>query len=183
MAAFQPGALLNLPPISLLPQRSLPSEADYLCLKAGGTPAHCKLRGTGVKRKPICQDEGGCQAENKPCCLFKLKERWSVAGFPMKERDDHIVRVLDKINKKHAAKKKAFSSSRLKEEDRVEYIKSIQNATINLAPDDFQSKIMGMALPNHMRRNMIDVMNDYLSKEGSRYVALHIIHLEHFLRP
>ena len=108
---------------------------------------------------------------------------WSIAGFPIKERDDHIVRVLDKINKKHAAKKKAFSSSRLKEEDRVEYIKSIQNATINLAPDDFQSKIMGMALPNHMRRNMIDVMNDYLSKEGSRYVALHIIHLEHFLRP
>ena len=86
----------------------------------------------------------------------------------MKQRDDHLVRVLDKINKKHAAKRKLFSSSRLKEEDRVEFVKSLQNTTINLAPNDFQSKIMTMALPNQMKRNMIAVMNDYLSKEGSR---------------
>ena len=97
-----------------------------------------------------------------------MKERWSIAGFPMKQRDDHLVRVLDKINKKHAAKRKLFSSSRLKEEDRVEFVKSLQNTTINLAPNDFQSKIMTMALPNQMKRNMIAVMNDYLSKEGSR---------------
>ena len=67
MAAFQPGTLLNLPPISLLPQRSLPSEADYLCLQAGGTPAHCKLRGTGVKRKPI--------REEMPCAVTAL-QKW-----------------------------------------------------------------------------------------------------------
>ena len=69
--------------------------------------------------RAICEDEGGCKAKDKPCCLFKVKEIWSSAGFPMKERDDHIMRVLNKITKKHADKKKAFSSARLKEEDNV----------------------------------------------------------------
>ena len=75
--------------------------------------------------------------------------------------------MLYKINKKFAGKKKAFSSSRLKEVDRVEFVKSLQETTINLAPDNFQSKIM-MALPNQMRKNMIAVLNDYLDKKGSR---------------
>ena len=86
----------------------------------------------------------------------------------MKQRDEHIVRVLDKIKKNFAAKKKAFSSSRLQEEDRAEYVKSLQDTTVNLAPEDFKSKIMEMPLPNHMRRNMIDVLEDYLNKGGSR---------------
>ena len=114
---MQPAAatLLNLPPISSLPPRTLPSEADYLCLRAGDTPAPCNVRNA----RAICEDEGGCKAKDKPCCLFKVKEIWSSAGFPMKERDDHIMRVLNKITKKHADKKKAFSSARLKEEDRA----------------------------------------------------------------
>ena len=76
--------------------------------------------------------------------------------------------MLEKINNKFAGKKKAFSSSRLKEVDRVEFVKSLQETTINLAPDNFQSKIMMMALPNQMRKNMIAVLNDYLDKKGSR---------------
>ena len=86
----------------------------------------------------------------------------------MKQRDEHIVRVLEKIHKKFASKKKAFSSSRLQEVDRLEFVKLLQETTINLAPDDYQSKIMMMALPNQMRKNMIAVMNDYLDKKGSR---------------
>ena len=168
MAALEPDPLLDIPPISSLPPRTLPSEADDLCLLNGNTPAPCKLRGTRENRRAICTDEGGCQAKNKPCCLFLVKERWAVPGFPIKQRDEHIVRVLEKINKKFAGKKKAFSSSRLKEVDRVEFVKSLQETTINLAPDNFQSKIMMMALPNQMRKNMIAVLNDYLDKKGSR---------------
>ena len=51
--------------------------------------------------------------------------------------------------------------------DRVEFVKSLQETTINLAPDNFQSKIMMMALPNKMRKNMIAVLNDYIDKKGS----------------
>ena len=89
-------------------------------------------------------------------------------GFPMKQRDEHIYRVFDRIKKTFAAKKKAHSSSRLPEEDRAAYVMSLQATTVNLAPEDFQSQIMKMALPNHMRRNMIAVMQDYLNKGGSR---------------
>ena len=126
---MQPAAatLLNLPPISSLPPRTLPSEADYLCLRAGDTPAPCNVRNA----RAICEDEGGCKAKDKPCCLFKVKEIWSSAGFPMKERDDHIMRVLNKITKKHADKKKAFSSARLKEEDRAKIVEQIKNTTVN----------------------------------------------------
>ena len=162
---MQPDSLLNLPPISSLPQRSLPSEADYLCLRAGDTPPPCKLR----RRTAKCHDEGGCQAEGKPCCLFKVKERWSIVGFPMKERDVHIARLFEKITKKHADKKKSFSSGRLKEEDRAKYVEQVMNTTINLAPCDYKAIIMNtMALPAHLKRNMIAVMDDYLGKEGSR---------------
>ena len=164
---MQPAAatLLNLPPISSLPPRSLSSEADYLCLRAGDTPAPCNVRNA----RAICEDEGGCKAKDKPGCLFKVKEIWSSAGFPMKERDDHIMRVLNKITKKHADKKKAFSSARLKEEDRAKFVEQIKNTTVNLAPCDYKSKIMAiMALPAHLKRHMIAVMDDYLGKEGSR---------------
>ena len=158
----------DLPPISSLPPKTLPSHADYLCLLNGDTPAPCKLRGSRDKRRAICTDEEGCHAKNKPCVLFKLKERWAVAGFPMKQRDEHILRVFDKIKKTFAAKKKAHSSGRLQEEDRAAYVKLLQETTVNLAPEDFQSKVMEMPLPNHMRRNMIAVMEDYLNKGGSR---------------
>ena len=168
MSALQPDRVLQLPPISSLPPRSLPSDADFLCLLQGGTPVPCKLRGSRDKRKAICSEEGGCQSKNKPCVLFKFKESWSVAGFPMKQRDEHIFRVFDKIKKTFAAKKKAHSSSRLQEEDRAAYVKSLQNTTVNLAPEDFQSKILEMPLPNHMKKNMIAVMEDYLNKGGSR---------------
>ena len=61
MAALEPDPLLDLPPISSLPPRTLPSEADYLCLLNGNTPAPCKLRGTRENRRAICTDEGGGQ--------------------------------------------------------------------------------------------------------------------------
>ena len=70
----------------------------------------------------------------------------------MKQRDEHIYRVFDRIKKTFAAKKKAHSSSRLPEEDRAAYVMSLQATTVNLAPEDFQSKVMEMSLPNHMRR-------------------------------
>ena len=95
--------------------------------------------------RAICEDEGGCKAKDKPGCLFKVKEIWSSAGFPMKERDDHIMRVLNKITKKHADKKKAFSSARLKEEDRAKFVEQIKNTNVNLAPCDYKSKIMPAA--------------------------------------
>ena len=63
----------------------------------------------------------------------------------MKEQDNHLMRVLNRITKKHADKKKAFSSARLKEEDRAKFVEQIKNTTKNLAPCDYKSKIMPAA--------------------------------------
>ena len=57
----------------------------------------------------------------------------------------------------------------MKEEDRAKFVEQIKNTTVNLAPCDYKSKIMAtLALPAHLKRHMIAVMDDYLGKEGSR---------------
>ena len=57
----------------------------------------------------------------------------------------------------------------MKEEDRAKFVEQIKNTTVNLAACDYKSKIMAtMALPAHLKRHMIAVMDDYLGKEGSR---------------
>ena len=149
--------VLQLPPFFSLPPRSLPCEADYLCLLHGETPPHCKIK----NRKAICHEQGGCKDENNPCILFKIK------------RDDSIVRMLDKIKARLAAKKKAMSSSRLTEQDRLGFCKILTETTIDLAPEDYETKVKGdRALPAARKKKMLDILSDYLGKEGSRYIYL-----------
>ena len=71
--------LLDLPPISSLPPRTLPSEADYLCLLNGDTPAPCKLRGSRDKRKAIVK----CLSHaNKPY-IVATKNSAQAMGFQL----------------------------------------------------------------------------------------------------
>ena len=129
--------VLQIPPILSLPPKSLPSEADYLRLLHGDTPPHCKIK----KRKAICYDEGGCQDKNAPCVLYKIKKTWIMPALPIKDRDDNIVRMFDKIKAKLASKKKAMSSGRLLEKSRQEFCRSLSETTINLAPEDYEAKV------------------------------------------
>ena len=161
--------VLQLPPICSLPPRSLPCEADYLCLLYGNTPPPCKIK----KRKAICHEQGGCKDQNNPCILFKIKESWILPGLPIKERDDNIVRMFDKIKARLAAKKKALSSSRLTEQDRLLFCKSLKETTINLAPEEYETKVKSdQALPAARKKKLLEILSDYLGKEGSRYINL-----------
>ena len=159
--------VLQIPPILSLPPKSLPSEADYLRLLHGDTPPHCKIK----KRKAICYDEGGCQDKNAPCVLYKIKKTWIMPALPIKDRDDNIVRIFDKIKAKLALKKKAMSSGRLPEESRQEFCRSLSETTINLAPEDYEAKVKAdRALSASHKKKMLDILSDYLGKDGSRYI-------------
>ena len=159
--------VLQIPPILSLPPKSLPSEADYLRLLHGDTPPHCKIK----KRKAICYDEGGCQDKNAPCVLYKIKKTWIMPALPIKDRDDNIVRMFDKIKAKLASKKKAMSSGRLLEKSRQEFCRSLSETTINLAPEDYEAKVKAdHALSASHKKKMLDILSDYLGKDGSRYI-------------
>ena len=44
-----------------------------------------------------CDTRASCLQLGSPCLLAKVKENWETARLPLKDNDDHLFRVLEKV--------------------------------------------------------------------------------------
>ena len=95
--------------------------------------------------------------------MAKVKKNWEDARLPLKDQDDHILRVLEKVRSAHDKKKKKNGLTEA-------YIVELKKTTVNLAPQDWESKILADNLTSAVQhQEKIAVMRDYLCPEGTRY--------------
>ena len=130
-------------------------------------------------KKGRCQEEGdptslwcdtrmSCLQLGSPCLLAKVKKNWEDARLPLKDQDNHILRVLEKVKSAHDKKKK----NGLTEADIVQ----LKKTTVNLAPQDWERQILADNVTSAVQHKAkIAVMRDYLCPEGTRYDELHVI--------
>ena len=107
----------------------------------------------------------GCIEAGSPCLLAKVKHNWEEAHLPIKDRDNDILRVLSKIKDDFDRKSKHGVPEA--------YLESLKNQTVNLAPADWERRIRADPLTSaaqHLAK--INLMKDYLSSEGTRFVLL-----------
>ena len=97
-----------------------------------------------------------------------MKKNWEAARLPLKDRDNDIIGVLEKVKSAHDKKKK----NGLTEVD----IAKLKKSTVNLAPQDWERKILADNLTSAVQhKEKIALMRDYLCPEGTRYDELHVI--------
>ena len=167
--------LLELDPINWAYLGSLPSEAQAIQLLWGHVNSNfvgfqgvasvsCRI----VARKSICQKPGGCVEKENPCLLFKVKQPWIDAGFPIHNCDSQIIRKI--INLKASFDKKR-RNTKLKNEDKVVFVNKLKNTTLNLAPLDWQRVILReQFLTSNTNRERIQVLEDYIGEGATRYL-------------
>ena len=102
-----------------------------------------------------------CLQLGSPCILAKVKKNWEEAEFPLKDHNFNILQVLNKVKKDFDKKKK----NGLQEE----YLETLKKTTLNLAPKDWESRILNDRLMSSAQhRAKIMIMRDYLCPQGFR---------------
>ena len=177
--SYPPLASLGLPPSR---QASLPptmtssgcsstTSINNLIGFKGIRSVSCKL--DSKTKKARCHEEGdptslwcdtraSCLQLGSPCLLAKVKENWETARLPLKDNDDHLLRVLEKVKSGYD---KVGRRRGLTEAD----IEVLKQTTVNLAPQDWEKRILNDSLTSAVQHRMkIAVMRDYLCPEGAR---------------
>ena len=91
-----------------------------------------------------------------------MKENWETARLPLKDNDDHLLRVLEKVKSGYD---KVGRRRGLTEAD----VEVLKKSTVNLAPQDWEKRILNDSLTSEVQHRMkIAVMQDYLCPEGAR---------------
>ena len=119
-------------------------------------------------RQGIClsKDQGSCGGQNLACLLYKVKERWINAGFPITQRDDHIILKITALKKKFDMNKKKFDRKTAKEEEKLAFKQKFNNTTFSLAPVDWKQRIMADSfLTSATNRERVNVLLDYVGDE------------------
>ena len=80
----------------------------------------------------ICSQEKGCKVDQNsplyPMCLMAfVKNRWDESGFPIKDRDCHIIDLIERVKKEFDEKRK---NKHLKEDAKVGFLMKV--LTVNL---------------------------------------------------
>ena len=150
--SYPPLASLGLPPSR---QASLPptmtssgcssttSTTYNLIGFKGIRSVSCKL--DSKTKKARCHEEGdptslwcdtraSCLQLGSPCLLAKVKENWETARPTLKDNDDHLLRVLEKVKSGYD---KVGRRRGLTEAD----IEVLKKTTVNLAPQDWEKRI------------------------------------------
>ena len=176
---------LGVPGLAAVPREKLASHHDLLRLMfhhqhynmqgfQGTASACCKI--DSKTKRARCRDNtdlmvswsdsrAGCIEAGSPCLLAKVKHNWEEAHLPIKDRDNDILRVLSKIKDDFDRKSKHGVPEA--------YLESLKNQTVNLAPADWERRIRADPLTSaaqHLAK--INLMKDYLSSEGTRFVLL-----------
>ena len=156
---WQPRSYPPLASLGLPPPRQAASHHDYLRLLfhhqhynlngfKGIRSVSCKL--DSKTKKARCHEEGdptslwcdtraSCLQLGSPCLLAKVKENWETARLPLKDNDDHLLRVLEKVKSGYD---KVGGRRGLTEAD----IEVLKKTTVNLAPQDWEKRILNDSL-------------------------------------
>jgi len=166
--------LLGMEPLGRAPIQSLPSEADTIRLIWGHVDSNFKgFRGISSiccnveDRRGICLlgKPGSCGGQDSPCLLFKVKERWVEAGFPIVDIDNKIIYKLTNLKKKFDKKK---GDRKLNQEEKVEFNQQLAKTTFSLAPVDWKQRIMADSfLLSATKKDRVRVLLDYVGDEES----------------
>ena len=88
-----------------------------------------------------------------------MKENWETANLPLKDQDDHLLRVLEKV--KSGYEKVGRRRGGLTEAD----IEVLKQTTVNLAPQDCEKRILNDSLTSAVQHRMkIDSRSEIDSK-------------------
>ena len=167
--------LLGFEPLNHAPLQKLPSEADVIRLIWGHVNSNfrgfqgissicCRIK----DRQGIClsKDQESCGGQNVACLLYKVKERWIEAGFPITERDDHIILKITALKKKFDMNKKKFDRKTANEEEKLACKQKFINTTFSLVPVDWKHRIMADSfLTSATNRERVRVLQDYVGDE------------------
>ena len=146
---------LGITGLAAIPPGKLASHHDFLRLLfhhqhynlngfKGIRSVSCKL--DSKTKKARCHEEGdptslwcdtraSCLQLGSPCLLAKVKENWETARLPLKDNDDHLFRVLEKVKSGYD---KVGGRRGLTEAD----IEVLKKTTVNLAPQDWEKRIL-----------------------------------------
>ena len=118
---------------------------------------------------PWSESRRSCIEAGSPCLLAKVKNNWEEACLPLKDCDSSILRTLVKI--------KSDFDKKVKNGVNQAVISSLSTQTINLAPSDWERRILADNLTSaSQHRAKINIMTDYLSPEGTRFSITNIFH-------
>ena len=139
-----------------------------ICCKIDSKTKKGRCHEEGDPNSVWCDTRASCLQLGSPCLLAKVKKNWEAARLPLKDRDNDIIGVLEKVKSAHDKKKK----NGLTEVD----IAKLKKSTVNLAPQDWERKILADNLTSAVQhKEKIALMRDYLCPEGTRYDELHVI--------
>ena len=176
---------LGVPGLAAVPRDKLASHHDLLRLLfhhqhynmqgfQGTASVSCRIDSKTKRAKcrddtdlmvPWSESRAGCIEARNPCLLAKVKHNWEEAHLPIKDRDNDILRVLSKIKDDFDRKSKNGVPEA--------YLECLKKQTVNLAPADWERRIRGDNLTSaaqHLAK--INLMKDYFSSEGTRFVLL-----------
>ena len=158
---------LGITGLAAIPPGKLASHHDFLRLLfhhqhynlngfKGIRSVSCKL--DSKTKKARCHEEGdptslwcdtraSCLQLGSPCLLAKVKENWETARLPLKDNDDHLLRVLEKVKSGYD---KVGGRRGLTEAD----IEVLKKTTVNLAPQDWEKRILNDSLTSAVQHRM-----------------------------
>ena len=147
------------------------------CCKVDGKTHKARCTESNDLMVPWDECRTGCIEARNPCLLAKIKQNWEIAHLPIKDRDEHILRAMGKVKEEYDKMSKHLSEGTLTAEN----TQSLKRQTVNLAPMDWESRIKADRLTSASQHTAkIDLMNDYFSEEGTRFVSSNTT-VKHFL--
>ena len=165
---------LGVPGLAAAPPGKLQSHHDFLRLLwhhqhyqmkgFKGIPSICctidsstkkaRCREVGDLMVPWSESRKGCREAGSPCLLAKVKHNWEEACLPLKDCDSSILRTLVKI--------KADFDKKMKNGVNQAVISSLTTQTVNLAPSDWQKRILADNLTSGAQHSAkIAIMTDF----------------------
>ena len=177
---------LGITGLAAIPPGKLASHHDFIRLLfhhqhynligfKGIRSVSCKL--DSKTKKARCHEEGdptslwcdtraSCLQLGSPCLLAKVKENWETARLPLKDNDDHLFRVLEKVKSGYD---KVGGRRGLTEAD----IEVLKKTTVNLAPQDWEKRILNDSLTSAVQHRMKKVRLDS-AVPSFAYIVLNI---------
>ena len=138
-----------------------------ICCKVNSKTHKARCKDSNDLMVPWSECRIGCIEARNPCLLAKMKQNWEMAHLPIKDRDEHILRAMGKVKEEYDKMSKNIPEGTLPDAN----LQSLKRQTVNLAPLDWEARIKADRLISASQHNAkIDLMNDYFSDEGTRFV-------------
>ena len=118
------------------------------------------------RKSASCAEEGGCQTTGNPCFLYKLKEAWIKANFPI-VKDTIILKKILQLKKEYQERK--WREARMTPEESADYRDYMEATTFNLSIPAWREEIrQDMLLTDEEREAKVATLEDFIGDEATR---------------